>query len=220
MNSQHQDDLLGGVGSDGEDGESWLVSYLDVLTLLITLFVLLLAMSGNGTHDATAAADATQVQSAAGSAPAGTQASGLQPRHDGVLPRLDGVTVSRSAQGLNLRIQDHLLFDSGQATLTDSGRTVLKGVIPFLQRYPGLISVEGHSDSVPISTLRFPSNWELSSARASAVLRYVHDQGIPVQRLRAIGYADTRPLASDETADGRAANRRVELVLQENAALP
>ncbi|MHB0777217.1 OmpA/MotB family protein [Halomonas sp. WWR20] len=212
-NPPYHDDLLGGASSGDDDGESWLVSYLDVLTLLITLFVLLLAMSGNG--EATTQASAAQASSE--SVPSGAETRGLKPHHTGVLPQLDGVTVSRSEQGLNLRIQDHLLFDSGQATLTDSGRKVLRGVIPLLERFPGLISVEGHSDSVPIHTPRFPSNWELSGARASAVLRYVHDQGIPVKRLRAIGYADTRPLADDGTPEGRAANRRVEMVLQENA---
>lgn len=215
MSELHQGDLLGDGNGGDDEGESWLMSYLDVLTLLITLFVLLLALAGNGDGDENQQRAATANFSASGNAQAGIQSTGLKPRHDGVLPKLDGVTVSRSEQGLNLRIQDHLLFDSGQATLTDTGREVIKGVVPLLQDSTGQISVEGHSDSVPISTLRFPSNWELSGSRASAVLRYLNGQGVSAERLRAIGYADTRPLASNEDAQGRAANRRVELVIHE-----
>ncbi|MCG7601967.1 OmpA family protein [Halomonas sp. McH1-25] len=213
---RQQADLLGGDVGGGEDGESWLMSYLDVLTLLITLFVLLLALAGQGSPGATEpAADgdlATPTTPATSQAPA---MNGVQPRHDGVLPQFDGITVSRSAQGLNLRIQDHLLFDSAQATLTEPGRQVLQGIIPLLQRSSGDISVEGHSDSLPIDTPRYPSNWELSSARASAVLRFLVQQGIASPRLRAIGYADTRPLAANDDSAGRATNRRVELVLHE-----
>ncbi|KXS39482.1 MAG: chemotaxis protein MotB [Halomonadaceae bacterium T82-2] len=203
------DNLLPGQGkASGEDGESWLLSYLDVLTLLITLFVLLLTLT-----DPTAETAAAPTSMAAVAVPA--RATGTQPDLTGLLPRLDGVSVSRSDAGLNLRIQDHLLFASGQADLTRPGATVLHRLVALLERTRGTISVEGHTDDVPIHTARFPSNWELSSARASAVLRYLQEQGITADRLRAIGYADTRPLRPNDSPDDRAANRRVELVIHE-----
>ncbi|MBZ9556533.1 MULTISPECIES: OmpA family protein [unclassified Modicisalibacter] len=206
MSETHQD-LLPGQGGPSEDGESWLMSYLDVLTLLITLFVLLLSLSDPATDD--------RPPSAATADPGRPATSGVQPRHSGLLPQLEGVDVSRSAAGLNLRIQDRLLFASGQAELTDDGRRILQGLVPFLSDVRGEISIEGHTDDIPIHTARYPSNWELSSARASAVLRYLLERGIRGERLRAIGYAATRPLQPGEDAESRAANRRVELLIHE-----
>lgn len=78
-----------------------------------------------------------------------------------------------------------------------------------------MISVEGHTDNIPISTAQFPSNWELSAARAISVVRLLQQRGIEGQRLRAIGYADSLPLRSNDTAEGGAVNRRVNLVLSE-----
>ncbi|MBZ9537872.1 OmpA family protein [Modicisalibacter tunisiensis] len=214
MGDGHDPLLPGQAKASGEDGESWLLSYLDVLTLLITLFVLLLTLTDPAAE--TASSSPAPLPGVAGPA----RATGTQPDLTGLLPRLDGVSVSRSDAGLNLRIQDHLLFASGQADLTAPGTGVLHRLLPLLERTRGTISVEGHTDDVPIHTRRFPSNWELSSARASAVLRYLQDQGIAADRLRAIGYADTRPLRPNDSRRDRAANRRVELVVHERHAGP
>src|SRR5690625_7301960 len=83
-----------------------------------------------------------------------------------------------------------------------------------------MITVEGHTDSVPIRSARFPSNWELSGARAGSVVRYLEANGIHSERLRAVGYADTRPLGSNDTVQGRASNRRVELTIGIDADAP
>lgn len=135
------------------------------------------------------------------------------------LPVIEGVEISRVKGGINLRIQDHLLFDSGEADLTGAGESVTQRLVEIIQRYEGTVSVEGHSDSVPISTARFPSNWELSSGRATAILRYLNRAGVDTSRLRAVGYADTRPIESNDSQDGRAANRRVEVIIHEAGGL-
>ena len=225
LRNDHQD-LLPGGGED--EGESWLISYLDVLTLLITLFVLLLSLAGNGLGDRGqqyAGESPTLSESAIAAAvhATGPHGAGLQPRHSGLLPQLEGlmpegVSVTRGNEGVTLRIDDNLLFASAQADLTGDGRQVLESLLGTLLAFDGRISVEGHTDDVPIATPRFPSNWELSGARAIAVVRYLQGQDIPESRLRAIGYADTQPLESNDTAEGRAANRRVELVLHEGAS--
>ncbi|MBZ9538004.1 OmpA family protein [Modicisalibacter tunisiensis] len=291
------------VRHEGRDGEGWMISYIDIMTLLVTLFVLLLTLSGKfgvlaavaggGVADGapavpvseTAARVAVAVQAAPAAAsprfpletnrvtgirvsallapprltptalasarlvagpmlsPVGTppprlshaaittaeRLSAASPvRLDPAardaalrvaeaasrpLPVINGVEVSRVKGGINLRIQDHLLFGSGDAALTGGGREMINQLVAILQRYDGEISVEGHTDSVPIDTPRFPSNWELSSARATAILRYLVQAGIDPERLRAVGYADTRPLQSNRTAAGRAANRRVEVII-------
>lgn len=208
------------LGQAGGDGEGWLMSYLDVLTLLITLFVLLLSMASYGLpEDAQGGGEEAAVSASARGA-ALRLAEGLQPRHPGLQPRfqgleIDGVSVESNASGVTLRIEDRLLFASGRASLTADGRRVLGRLAETLGDFAGHISVEGHTDSLPIATSRFPSNWELSTGRASAVVRFLAEAGVPRARLRAIGYADTQPLAGNDSVAGRAANRRVELLLRQ-----
>jgi len=126
----------------------------------------------------------------------------------------DDIDVIVNEKSISFRISSEALFASGQANLLPSGGAVLARLAKVLERNDRRISVEGHSDAVPIRSERFPSNWELSAGRAASVLRYLERCGISSGRLRATGYADTRPLASNETASGRAANRRIELVME------
>ncbi|NEX16954.1 MAG: flagellar motor protein MotB [Halochromatium sp.] len=270
---EHGDRLSMPETKTGGDSDAWLMSYLDVLTLLITLFVLLVSMLGKSSSesaqdlgDASTRADQQiAVANAGTSASTGTSASGsgngtlssraqsaaqqggssgstatgserdhdgLRPQHAGILPRdpsqqkinqqafrglegVDGVSIAEGQEGITLRIDDNLLFASGEAKLTATGRNVIESLVPTLTSFDGQISVEGHTDNIPISTARFPSNWELSTSRAIAVLRHLIQSGIPEARLRAIGYADTQPLDSNDSAAGRAVNRRVELLLKQ-----
>ncbi len=119
-------------------------------------------------------------------------------------------------RGLVIRVlTDSLLFASGSATLDAQGDPLLSEVADLVnvdQTHP--IAVEGNTDAVPVQGGIFPSNWELSTARASTVVRYLIGKGVDPQRLTAIGYASLRPIASNATAAGRALNRRVEIVLQ------
>jgi chemotaxis protein MotB len=124
------------------------------------------------------------------------------------------VDVIINEQSVSFRISDDLLFASGQATLSDPGHDVLRRLAVVLNRNEHPVSVEGHSDSVGIRNKQFSSNWELSSGRATSVLRQLARNGVKPGRLRAIGYAQTRPLESNDTPAGRAANRRVELVME------
>jgi flagellar motor protein MotB len=114
-------------------------------------------------------------------------------------------------------------FDSGSASLSDAGKAILRGILGPLtaaldEGYR--IRVEGHTDDTPIDTPQFPSNWELSTARASAVVHFFLEQGIPAQRLRAVGYADTEPKVPNRDAAGnpipenQARNRRVVIKLE------
>lgn len=107
------------------------------------------------------------------------------------------------------------MFASGQAELTAQGRGVIESLVEVLESFDGQISVEGHTDNIPIATARFPSNWELSAARAIAVVRHLESEGLDIYRMRAVGYADTQPMENNTTPEGRAANRRVELILRQ-----
>jgi chemotaxis protein MotB len=125
-------------------------------------------------------------------------------------------------RGLVVRVlTDQLLFASGQATLQPAGFPLLTEVAQLLnvdKSHP--ITVEGHTDNVPISSSQYPSNWELSTDRATTVVRYLIAKDVNRERLGAVGYADLHPLASNATAAGRAKNRRVEIVLQRINPVP
>ena len=118
-------------------------------------------------------------------------------------------------QGLVVHVlTDKLLFDSGADTLQAAGLPLLEEISHLLnvdQKHP--ITVEGNTDNQPIQSSQFPSNWELSTDRATTVVRYLIAHGVQDQRLSAAGYADLHPLASNATATGRARNRRVDIVL-------
>ena len=134
------------------------------------------------------------------------------------------VTISRLQGRLTVNILDRVLFDSGEAQLRTEGESVLRKVGGFLTQHPALkVHVIGHTDNVPIKAAargRFPSNWELSSARANAAVRFLCEQGgVDPRRLGAVGYGEFRPIADNTTAEGRARNRRIAItVLSEELA--
>lgn len=129
------------------------------------------------------------------------------------LPNLEGVEVSRVAEGISLRVQDRLLFPSADAQLTEGGSSLVGSLMDTIQRFEGEVWVEGHSDSQSINTPEFSSNWALSSARAIAIVEALEAAGVAPERLRAVGLAATQPLEDNDTVEGRARNRRVEVVI-------
>lgn len=134
------------------------------------------------------------------------------------LPELgDDIEIIRNKESISFRINSEILYSSAKADLSLAGLAVLRRLVPVFKDSAYAITVEGHTDSVPVRAGRYASNWELSGARAGSVVRYLEANGISSTRLRAIGYADTRPLAGNDTDQGRAANRRVELILDQPA---
>jgi chemotaxis protein MotB len=128
----------------------------------------------------------------------------------------NSVKTAIERQGLVIRVlTDDLLFASGQASLNPKADSLLGEIGALLNlAHTHPIDVEGNTDDVPIHSALYPSNWELSTARASTVVRFLVGTGVGASRITAIGYADQRPLASDATAGGRARNRRVEIVVR------
>ncbi|MGY6269322.1 OmpA/MotB family protein [Achromobacter denitrificans] len=243
------------------DSENWLLSYLDLITLLLALLVVLLALTR--LHGQAFGQDEQPVELV------GTLAASGLPAYDGEYSEFDAVAIPASwaelpapapaavagaaaaqdpaegeivaeaapplrapskeslgladlgnsvdviinEQSVSFRISNELLFPSGQATLSPTGLDVIKRLAGILNKNEYQVSVEGHSDPVPIQTRQFASNWELSSSRATSVLRELVRDGVAPQRLRAVGYAETRPIETNDTQAGRAANRRVELIM-------
>lgn len=195
------------------DEEGWLLTYQDVITLLLVMMVVMLSFAGPGKHGAPASA-ATEA------APLAVAKPEPEPEPDPLagLP-LDSlgknIEVVVNKGTVSFRISSEVLFNSGEANLSAPGLAVMGRLVPVLGRGAGYrVVVEGHTDNVPIQTERFPSNWELSTGRAASVVRYLQSQGIEPARMRATGYADTRPIASNGTPQGRATNRHVEVTLE------
>jgi chemotaxis protein MotB len=127
----------------------------------------------------------------------------------------DAVNFRREERGLIVSIvSDRVLFDPGSASIRPDGVGVLDGLAGALLALPNPIAVEGHTDDVPISNARFPSNWELSTGRATSVLQHLLGAyGFPADRLTAAGYGEQRPVADNATVEGRDQNRRVDIAV-------
>lgn len=130
----------------------------------------------------------------------------------------DVIEFEISENKLIIRLTDNVLFDPARAEIKDDALGVLQILGETLQSEIfslGNFRVEGHTDNVPINTIRFPSNWELSAARATSVLRYFRDEvGFAENRFAISGYADTQPVDTNDTPEGRARNRRVEIIVE------
>ncbi|HUX82184.1 MAG TPA: OmpA family protein [Halothiobacillus sp.] len=256
-----------------EDDQSyWLLTMVDLMTLLLTLFVLLAAYAYQS-KDATVttpSSSGTAVQAQAkvdrtptpqtgptpttATSPGETPTQGHIPQAGDALigkagtsplephplpptatrpdePPVDNKATDQQAKNLfaglgqdvdvsvvkgrvNLRVKDNILFSSGDATLSGPGQTLINKLADRLKTGTYPISVQGHTDDRPIHTLQYPSNWELSAARAASVVQQLISQGVQPGRLSAVGYADTHPLVPNTTSTGRAENRRVDLELQ------
>jgi chemotaxis protein MotB len=116
--------------------------------------------------------------------------------------------------GLQIVLPNEVLFATGSANLKPEGQTLLKELVGALEQVPYQVLVIGHTDNVPIGpglAKRYPSNWELAGARAASVVRMMAAEGIPPEQLLAISMGDTRPIAPNDTAEGRGHNRRIEV---------
>lgn len=126
------------------------------------------------------------------------------------------VEVETRGRKITIRIKEQGSFESASADLNPKYRDVLSNVARVLRSQQGVISIQGHTDNLPIKTSRFRSNWDLSSARAASVaMELLNSDQLPASRLAVTGLAETRPLAANDSAEGRAKNRRVEIVIQQ-----
>lgn len=250
--------------------ERWMLSYADILTLLLALFIVMFAMSKvdqkkfeefsrgtaasfgqanlalqgqTGNLDGTdgimpdqkpgqsenvpadeSAAEAPLAQAAlqkqkAAAAAANAEQANLEKLKADLSKQLNSAGLGKAVQfqlderGLVVNIvTDQVLFDTGKADLKPGGVKVLDVIAPMVGKLPNSITVEGHTDNVPISGA-YSSNWDLSSARATTVLERLLADGLPAKRVSAAGYADQRPLGTNASDAGRSRNRRVAIVV-------
>ncbi len=212
----------------GEEGSpAWMATFADMMSLLLTFFILMYAIASQNTarvlHEVLGIEekslgvidliDKITIQKSL------QELTGLN--NPNILDDMDDIAedsamaVDTNEAKVVVRVPGASLFKPGQADLQLTGRPVLDGVIAVVRKYPDYkIHIQGHTDDDPISTERFPTNLELSASRATAVLRYFFDKGVEPEKMTATGYADTFPLASNDTDQGRSLNRRVEFVLE------
>ena len=216
----------------------WMATYGDMVTLLLCFFVLLFAMSSVDSQKYKAV-----VQSLSGAlgvldsgttvtldplvnnypsdsptdTPTDAQEFGeMQEELQKILEEseLNGqIKLEINERGLLIRFMDSVLFDSGKADLTPGAAQIIDKVSAIIKDSDKKIAIEGHTDDIPISTYKFPSNWELSTTRAVNVVKYMINNGIDPVRLSAAGYADQHPISDNKTVDGRKNNRRVDMVI-------
>ncbi|HDR8988645.1 OmpA/MotB family protein [Burkholderia vietnamiensis] len=206
------------AGRDDEEGDDaqtgrWLISYADLITTLMVLFLALyvLQLAKYNALDAR-----YQTLARHDDAARGTAAITLPQRVPAWLASLDAlktagrIALVRAPHGIEIGIDAKVLFNVGDARLLPDAAPVLTQIAHALSEHAsGDILVEGHTDNVPIANAKYESNWELSSARAGSVVRYLAERGVAPHRLAAIGRADTQPLVTGDDAAARARNRRV-----------
>ena len=233
----------GGGHAESHSDERWVISYADLVTLLLGFFIILYATSELDLERfesiSLGLAKAFNVPVKEGLDPEGSPlfegGRGILPGpiNSGhinrdlelILEALAGrerarqiepgqIEVKGEDDRIVFRIADSLVFPSASAELRPQALPLLQVIGEVILELPYEIRVEGHTDTVPVATERYPSNWELSSARATAVLRYLTEQvGLDPSRVFAAGYGEFRPIASNETPEGRALNRRADIVV-------
>ena len=220
--------------------ERWLITYADLVTLLFALFIVLFASAEpNGdklARTAQSISEAFNVGILSGSGGAGSlfdEDGGTVAPDFGTVERkefqlisdelteaalelqvYEQVQVRLSDEGIVVSLSNNLLFAPASAVMNDDARPLLDRVGATLAGLPNLIRVEGHTDDIPVNSGEFASNWELSMSRATAVLRYLVDtSGATPSRIHAAGYAHFQPVADNATPEGRAQNRRADIVI-------
>lgn len=255
--------------AEKENAERWLLTYADLITLLMIFFVVLYSMSkvdaerfaavaeslnkalGGGTPAkielAVSPVGPSLFQTGTPSAKTTVPGNGTDPNNtaytkpdasantgqedgdkekksiDAIKAKLDKFAADNGIQttlvttteerGLVVSIQETLLFESGSADLTARARDILGKIATVLATAPNQIKVEGHTDNLPIRTVMFPSNWELSVIRSTNVVHILQSDGISPERLSAAGYGEFRPISSNDTEAGRGKNRRIDLLI-------
>ena len=208
--------LISASEESGDSDSNWLITLSDVFTLLLVFMIVFLVMSKNTTGSDEAVTDTEINVMAHTDYDKSIMAIGIRDEIAGRVNSLDlGGEVSVLAKGREVVVimKEEVTFEPGEAVVLDTSQFMLDNIAGIIKRHPGfLVEISGHTDNVPIQTPRYPSNWELSVARASSVLKYfINTHSLDPSRLSIKGNADKKPLTSNDTPENRARNRRVEI---------
>ena len=220
-----------------ENAERWLLTYADLITLLLAFFIMMYTFSKQDVQKYEEVSAHLKAIFAGGTgivyktSAASTPPLELMPKNisnDEIKKQLEqeikamantaglqeSISIFSDERGTIIRIMDRAFFDEGRAELREKARSALDKIAPVVKQINNHIRIEGHTDNVPISTNEFKSNWELSVRRSTEVVRFFIEKGnIPPQRISAAGYAEYRPVANNDTPENRALNRRIEIIV-------
>ena len=234
------------VGADfdtsGDEKGAWIVTYADLMTLLLVFFILLYSISSLNMEKFKHAIQSIQVSLGETNPKVGLlnlvnvpeandqnfvleDLTGLRSREQEILDSLnsfiegqnssENILVHEKDGQIIIEMRGQVLFTSGSAVFNDSAAPILDEIANIIQAHTEYnVNIKGHTDDIPISTPQFPSNWELSAVRATTVLKYLISKGVNPFRLTATGYGELLPQVPNDTSENRATNRRVEFVLE------
>ncbi len=228
-------------GFDDDSASEWITTYADLITLLLAFFILLFAISSLNLEKFKYALQSIQISLGESDPSINlldiievpqlpekvvlSDLTGLVSRDNEMIEDIDDfikekklskhIVLSISKNKIMIRIHGAILFNSGSAVLNIKAKPILNEISKIIENYSEYsVNIKGHTDNLPIVTHAFPSNWELSSIRATNVLKFLINKGIDPIRLTATGYGDILPLFPNNTKENRAKNRRVEFVLE------
>lgn len=211
----------------------WIVSYADFTTILLALFVFLFALSNNDnikikdfkdsikkefknekTINETPISNTNNIDNLANQAISKNSLFELVKTN---LGNDNKIEVMESEKGITLRLKDTLLFDSASANIKDDSISTISNIANFLTTIDNPVIIEGHTDSIPIKNSIYATNWELSSARAITLIKYLtKNYKLSPKRLSAVGYGEYAPIYDNTTNKGREKNRRVDIIILDN----
>jgi chemotaxis protein MotB len=235
-----------GVDDGGLTGQEWLATFSDTMTLLLTFFILLYSFStvdaekfkqvseslrsvltgssGESVMELYNSGDVPLVgeieASTEVSVAAAEQNRSMYEEVKAFVEKnnlQEVVHIIQDSRGVIIQLRDNIIFQSGSADIINESKPILDQISGLINTFHNEINVEGHTDNIPIKTSKYESNWELSTARAGSVLRYfVEVRGLNPVRFKASGYAEYKPVAANDTAENRAKNRRVQILIVTN----
>lgn len=213
-------------------GKSWLITYSDMITLILCFFIIFFTFSAEEASMLENIKDSLSEevkelseeneklknkQEALKAQLFGMEEDGEKDDFIKYLEEndlMDSVDISTGERGVVVRFKDGILFGSGQAQLSQSGYGLLEEIALKIKEVNNSVVIEGFTDNTPIKNSPYPSNWELSTDRAIGVAKYFIDEmGVKEDRISVSGYGEQRPIDSNETAEGRANNRRIEITI-------
>lgn len=187
----------------------WVVSYADFVTMLLALFMVMYAVSTNVTKHEAVAAEQAVVKTV-------QDVDKLEKLFQDNMSQSNLIKLVKEPRGLIVRLNDTILFDEGSAIIKPEASKTLGEIVKVLTKIENPCIIEGHTDSIPIKTAQYPSNWELSTARATNIISYLMKTGkISPKRLSAVGYGEYMPVSDNTSNSGRMLNRRVDIIILE-----
>ncbi len=221
-----------------ENHERWIVSYADMVTLLWALFVVLYALSDSNPRKLLAVSQSIDrafetgvLAGSSGSSPIFSAGGGITPDVGSIKATdfeeiaqeiadfgqgtnfANRIQVRSDAESITLSLSGDVLFTTGQAEFLPGSQAILDEVASILVTMPNKLRIEGHTDNVPVNNPQFDDNWDLSARRANNVVNYLISKGVAPERMFAASFAETRPIADNATPEGRALNRRADVVI-------